>query len=257
MIIFIHDGSFEAFLSAIFYSYHMKVVPDKIVHEKYFQGDAFASTHHIITDLSHAKRVWQGICKKSTPACIKKIYRTYLSEYPAIDNLLFKYVCLILNSNDKVELDCSNQVVTEFNSVYSRILKEVHRISMFTRFQHTADGLYFSGFAPEYNIMPMVTAHFKDRFADQRWVIYDIKRDYGFYYNFDKVIEIRMAHSNINPTNGKLPSKILCKDELFIQNMWGNYYKEATIKERNNRRLHVQLLPKKYWKFLPEKDFLK
>jgi probable DNA metabolism protein len=256
MEIFIHDGSFEGFLSALFYSYEHKIVPDKVMPVQNAQRDVFANTYEIVSDKAKANRIWQAIVKKSTRVGKKKIYRTYLSECPQIDMLLFNYLRLVLENDHNIENDYAHPVVVHFNKVYQRILKEAHRVSMFTRFQRTADDLYFAGFEPEFNVLPLATVHFKDRFADQRWVIYDLKRKYGFYYDKKEVVEIRIANDHINSATGKLDHRILAKDETFIQKMWGRYYQEANIEERKNDKQHQQLLPKKYWKYLPEKDIV-
>lgn len=60
----------------------------------------------------------------------------------------------------------------------------------FVRFQKAADGTFFAAFEPQYNALPLTVQHFKDRFADQKWIIYDMKRRYGFYYDLQEVTTI-------------------------------------------------------------------
>ena len=40
---------------------------------------------------------------------------------------------------------------------------------------------------PDFNVLPLIRKHFLKRYADQQWIIYDLKRDYGLYYNLHKV----------------------------------------------------------------------
>ena len=37
----------------------------------------------------------------------------------------------------------------------------------------------------------MVLAYATDRFADQRWLLYDLKRSYGYYYDLREATEVR------------------------------------------------------------------
>ena len=43
------------------------------------------------------------------------------------------------------------------------------------------------------------------------------------------------------------------EDELVFQTLWRDYFKSTNIKSRKNMRLHIQHVPKRYWKYLSEK----
>ena len=99
----------------------------------------------------------------------------------------------------------------------------------------------------------MTLKHFQDRFADQHWIVYDMKREYGFYYNLQTVEEITLNDKSFNTQTGKVPLNILEDEEAHYQNMWYDYCQSITIRERLNLKLQKQHMPKRYWKFLPEK----
>ena len=71
--------------------------------------------------------------------------------------------------------------------MWKRVDWERIRMLQFVRFQKAADGTYFAAVEPEKNVLPLITGHFKDRFADQFWLIYHIKRAYGYYYDLWEV----------------------------------------------------------------------
>lgn len=96
--------------------------------------------------------------------------------------------------------------------------------------------------------------HFEKRFADQKWIIYDTRRNFGFYYDLKSTEEVTFTNSAVNPSNGKINSDLLDKDELLFQDLWKAYFKSMCIKERFNPKLHKQLLPKRFWKYLIEKQ---
>lgn len=50
---------------------------------------------------------------------------------------------------------------------------------------------------------------------------------------------------------GKLA--ILADAEKDYQELWKTYFKAVDIPERRNMKLHVQHVPKRYWKYLIEK----
>jgi probable DNA metabolism protein len=127
---------------------------------------------------------------------------------------------------------------------------------MFIRFQKTADEIYYAPFDPACNILPLTIKQFKDRFSDQQWVVYDTRRNYGFYYDLTDVSEIRISNSHINPFTGKINKGIMHESEPDFQELWSNYYQSTTIGERKNLKVHQQFLPKRFWKYLPEKNFM-
>jgi probable DNA metabolism protein len=46
----------------------------------------------------------------------------------------------------------------------------------------------------------------------------------------------------------------MAEDEQLFQKLWKAYFKSLTIKERINPKLQRQHLPKRYWKYLTEKQ---
>ena len=128
-------------------------------------------------------------------------------------------------------------------------------LMQFVRFQKAADGTFFAAVEPQFNALPLAVDHFKDRFADQRWLIYDVKRQYGYYYNLTEMEEVtfedpRQAHL----VTGMLNETLMDNDEKLFQKLWKTYFKSICIKERWNPRKHRQDMPVRYWKYLTEKQ---
>ena len=73
----------------------------------------------------------------------------------------------------------------------------------FVRFQKLKDGLYYSLVQPDYNVLPLII-HFEDRYADQRWLIYDSHRKYGLYYNLNSVEEVQMRFADEAPNGSPI-----------------------------------------------------
>ncbi|MDD3778627.1 MAG: DUF4130 domain-containing protein, partial [Proteiniphilum sp.] len=53
---------------------------------------------------------------------------------------------------------------------------------------------------------------------------------------------------------GKLDEEMMAADEKLFQELWKGYFKAMTIKERINPRLQRQHMPKRFWKYLTEKQ---
>lgn len=254
MQLFIYDKTFEGFLTAIFDAYELKIVPDKILGQEDQQTYLFAETHTIVTDAKKAERVWTGLHKKISDNACKTLFVVYLSELPDIEIILFQYVRKAMESKVSIENNFGDTTVMQVSQLYKKVAREAERVRMFVRFQKTEDEIFFASFDPKYNVMPLAIIHFKKRFSDQKWIVYDSHRKYGYYYDLKDVTEIRFDESKIHPVTGKIDDNILSEDEKLFQKLWKLYFKEIEIKERHNPKLHRQLMPKRFWKYLPEKQ---
>ncbi|HEY4785771.1 MAG TPA: TIGR03915 family putative DNA repair protein [Bacteroidales bacterium] len=254
MYLFIYDKTFEGFLTAVFDSYEKKIVPDKILGRELQQTYLFAENHEVITDENKADRVWKGLHKKISDEACKVLSLVYLSELPDVEMLLYRYIQKALESKVSIENNFGDATVVEVMQLFRKVTKETERVRQFVRFQKTADNIYFASFDPQYNVLPLTIRHFENRFADQPWIVYDTRRKYGYYYDLKTVTEIRFGDSMIDPVTGKLSDSALASDEKLFQSMWKNYFEHIAIKERINPTLHKKLLPKRFWKYLPEKQ---
>ncbi|BDX37011.1 DNA metabolism protein [Tenuifilaceae bacterium CYCD] len=254
MAIWIYDKTFEGFLTLVFDCYQKKIFPDRILGYGNVQFSLFQPEYEVLTDEVRAKRVWDGLHKKVSSTNCQMIYYVFLSEIEDIELLLLRYIRKAFGSEESVELNFGDCDVLELLKIDRKVVREAERIRMFVRFQKTKDGIYYASFDPKYNVLPLVTKHFENRFPDQRWIIYDTRRNYGFYYDLKNTSEFKFAESFIDASTGKIDQSIMGTDEQLFQDMWKSYFKSICIKERINPKLHMQMLPKRFWKYLIEKQ---
>ena len=234
MTVFVYDKTFEGLLTAVFDAYSRRSFPDLLLAE----GEPFPLFYDeavtICTDDAKVDRVWKGLQKRLSAMALSVITVTWLSELPETDMLLFRYIRKAIDAPRTVELNFGDPDVLEVSKVWKKVTNERLRVIQFLRFQKAVDGTFFAAVKPVYNVLPLTLAHLKDRFADQRWLLYDLKREYGYYY-------------------GLLGEELMDADEKLFQQMWKTYFKSIAIKERLNPKLHRQHMPARFWKYMPEK----
>lgn len=177
----------------------------------------------------------------------------WLSELPGSDELLFRYIRKAFDSKISIEMNFADADVLELQQIANKVSKERSYIIQFVRFQKAADDIFFAPVSPVYNALPLAINHFKDRFSDQRWVVYDTKRKYGYYYDLKTVTEMTLD-TDENFLDGKLDEKLMAEDEKLFQDLWRGYFKALTIKERINLKLQRQHMPRRFWKYITEKN---
>lgn len=254
MIIFSYDRSFDGILTALFEAYSRKIFPDLLLKNGENPPLFYDSIIDICTDDQKADRVWKGLKKKLSASALSSLSISWLSELPEIDMILFRYMRKAIDASRSIELDFGDPDVLQISKIWKKVAQEKNRMLQFLRFQKAADGTFFAAIEPMYNVLPYTISHFKDRFADQKWLIYDLKREYGYYYDLQKVTEVYFDEKGAHLISGKLNEEIMDKDEKQFQALWKNYFKATTIKERINPKLHRQFMPVRYWKHLTEKQ---
>ena len=55
-------------------------------------------------------------------------------------------------------------------------------------------------------------------------------------------------------SNGKLNEEVLSGDDQLLQDLWRTYFKAICIRERLNPRKQLNDMPRRYWKYLTEKQ---
>ena len=250
----IYDGTFAGFLTVVFECYAQKLQPINICSETAFQENLFARRLHIETNELKSKRVWQGLLTKLHPRNRELPILTFLSGEAGIEMRLFRFIRRVFESQQRIDTDFADPDVLALKKIERQVMQESMRILQFVRFQQTIDNIYFAAIEPQYDVLPYTINHFRERFADQQWLIYDIKRDYGFYFNLESVTEIVFNEKSFSLMDGKLTGNSVKEEEILYQTLWKSYFKHISIDERNNRKLQMQHMPRRYWKFLPEKN---
>lgn len=247
----IYDGSFNGFLTAVFVAFDEKMNVADIQRNGLGQSGLFSETETIFTHVEKAKRVWNGIRNKSHNA-ISQVYFAFLSETEGVEYMLYDYIQKLMRTKSGKYLDYSDNTVLHIAQLARKVGREKHRMEAFVRFQLTQDDIYFANIEPDFDVLPLISKHFRDRYADQQWLIYDVKRKYGIYYNQDHVEMVSLNLKDIHH-NRTRKSEVFVDAEYDYQALWNDYFKSTGIKSRINPKLHTQHVPKRYWKYLSEK----
>lgn len=250
MTYFLYDGSFEGLLTSIFEIYEYKLDKVSICKISTYEKGFFNKEIEVITQQEKSTRLQKGIIKMGSALDFSQIYRAFLSELNDVEDLILNYTQYLFTEKRSVAKDYANKYVLEISQIVKKIGREKHRMDAFVRFRLTKDNIYFATVAPDFNVLPLNEAHFRKRYADQKWCIYDLKRNYGIFYDLHKTEIISLDL----PTNILSSSEEFFKpEELHFQQLWKNYFKSTTISSRINKKLHQQHVPKRYWKYLSEK----
>ncbi|HBF96069.1 TIGR03915 family putative DNA repair protein [Petrimonas sulfuriphila] len=253
MIIFTYDKTFDGLLSCVFFAYEQKKFPDFILSESDQKPLFVDEQYRIITEKEKSLRVWKALEKKLSKIAQNMMLSVWLSELPETEMLLFRYIRKNIDHPEGVEMNFGDDDVLRIKEIAQKVAKEAEQLRQFVRFQETADGIYFAPVSPRYDVLSLIVSHFQSRYAGQPWIIYDTNRNTGLYYDTRSVVEVSFSQKDLSDLRlGVLDEEKLSSDETFFQQMWKEYFKSTTIKERINLKLQRQHMPRRYWRYLTE-----
>ncbi|MCJ8211114.1 TIGR03915 family putative DNA repair protein [Mucilaginibacter sp. RS28] len=250
MTTLIYDGSFEGLLTAVFEVYEHKLQHVKLQKGEYHHTALFENVIKVLTDTQRAARVLKGLQQKLSPIGLQRLYAAHMGEIEGEDDNLLGFIRYVFDSAYNVEEDYGNRYVMRVSELVRMMRREKHRMEAFIRFQELKDKTFYAAIEPDFNVLPMLIRHFKNRYADQKWIIFDIRRNYGIYYDLHDTQFISLDFATVNPGN---VISAYDEQEGLYQTLWKNYFNSVNIPARKNSKLHLRHVPKRYWKHLTEK----
>lgn len=242
-------------LSAIFEAYEQQEQDScMIVKAGLAAPDAFARRVTVPTNAVKARRVWAGLSKKISREALDELYRCFLSGLPEAEGMLLSYMRYAFSAPQRIEADYGHPAVLWVSQTARKVWREKHRMEAFVRFQELGDGLFYAAIEPDYNVLPLIEKHFRSRYADQSWIIYDLRRRYGLHYDkqAEATAEVHFEWSEAGGS-GKPGKEVLSENEPLYEALWKDYFKSTGIPARKNPALHLRHVPLRYWRHLPEK----
>ncbi|MEM7571441.1 MAG: TIGR03915 family putative DNA repair protein [Bacteroidota bacterium] len=249
----VFDGTYAGLLSAVFECYRLKLSQARLIAEQDFQPGLFAAPLWVSTQDAHTNRVLAAIEKRGGKSALSLLQRCWLSEAPDRSAIIYRYIQRLVEGVDQPEQDVSDQLMHRLSRLRQQMGREMHRMHAFVRFQATPDDLYVALIEPDFDVLPLLEDHFAKRYPAQEWLIYDVRRRYGLYWDQRKRSASFITLDGRINQEKRLKENVLSEVETDYQVLWKTYFDAVDIPERRNLKLHFQHVPKRYWKYLVEK----
>jgi probable DNA metabolism protein len=254
----IYDGTFEGFLTACQIALASREEIDAITTPERFQPDLFTEILEVETDPLRAELLFQLLGSKFTRAVVLDFGYCFLSELPGIEKTLFDYLNLLFTSGEKAVRNLTDSTVLRVRRISDKVNHEILRMQGLVRFRQLAGGVFYAAIEPDYNILQFLAPHFASRFADQMWLIHDVKRKTGLRYDLRCCSFLPFLEMNPEFLDIVKPFKISENPQYYAagereyQALWNQYFQSIAINERTNFKAQRQRMPVRYWRYLVE-----
>jgi len=145
---------------------------------------------------------------------------------------------------DKAANNRANSDTLTVLKTADKVQVEIHRMEGLLRFSVNEDGQYVARCEPDHFILPCLEEFFTARFGDTPWAIIDEKRGLRLERKPGDRAKINILEESLEG----FPS---AKNNEW-EELWKHYHKTINNEDRKNSDLQRKLMPKRYWKHLPE-----
>ncbi|MDF9825629.1 putative DNA metabolism protein [Breznakia sp. PF5-3] len=241
---YLYDGSLEGILSVVYTCLKDKQIPNMVIEEENYVGNLFEQPKMISTNLDHSSYILEQIQEKVSDLALYYVYTSFLSSDKKKANALLHYIIYAFKYGFKINQMKSIDCVIEVQRIAKNVKYEAHRFSGFIRFKELENKFLYAEYESDNDILTFLADHFSDRLQQEIWMIHDKTRFQIALYNRDEYIIVDSKTIDLTIIESD-------QEDYYLQ-LWKDYFKNITIKERENRRCQRSFMPKKYWKYLPE-----
>lgn len=248
-VAYLHDGTADGVLSAIFQSYAVHEDPQEVVREQDYQPQLMQRASIIKTDAIHAQRVARGIERTLGAYAKRSVLHATLSGDKQAGTIIYRFVRHAMAHPSKRPLDdLAHPAVKALHDMLRALYNECEHIRQFARFEHLGGNeieVWFAKVNPKDAVVPLVMDHFVDRFSIQPFILYDEVSQMAGVWDGKQVQFVDAAHLGL-----MLPD--ITADEAVMQEAWRTFYRTVAIDARYNPELRQRFMPKRFWSNLTE-----
>ncbi len=238
------DGTLDGIFCAIFFAFSYKISNAQAVYGA-FQPSLTDSVVKISTDLAKAKRVQTAVARYGGSHTLYACQTAMRSGEEKKHAVVFNYLTVLLTERRDVKNMLSIPDVLAFENLLKRIWCEVHRFEGFIRFSQSNGGTYYAPYSPDHDITDLLLPHFIRRYGATSFAIHDtLRKKIGVWNGTESAVFDCPLFTDF----------FLAKDEQALQSLWKTYYKAITITQRPHEKQMLGYMPRRYWKYLTEKN---
>lgn len=247
--IYVCEDSLEGILTAVHTAYLSRYGHEyqSIQAGDYVEASFFKEIIYIETDMDKASRVADAVIHKISGYAWYMVKHVAMACDPDKADAIYRFLIRGFRVGSPVTEQLADPAVMRILRLHRAVQREKQHMYGFIRYQELSSGVLFARVSPKHRQLPLIAEHFADRYPMENWMIYDEKRREVCVHEAGK--GWWMA-GNVIP-DPKVLSDLSDSQRQFEQ-WWKSFYDTIGIKERENPRCRMNMMPKMYWKHMTE-----
>lgn len=248
--VYICEDSIDGIFTAIYKAWESKAGHNNIkiiVHGELQNYELFSEYIEIDTIYELANKVGIAIRNKISEEAYQLCIKAALCEKKEKADNIYRFLLLGFSYGKSVCKAIHDPLVSPIFEMSRNVERESMHYKGFLRFFELKNHILIGEIIPKNDILTLLAPHFSDRFFEENFLILDEKRKKSVVHYAGK--------GWILTSTDILDREMLeqyTEKELAMQQLWKLFVDTIAIKERKNIPLQMQMLPKKYRKFMKE-----
>lgn len=164
---YVHDGSLEGLLTAVFLAFERKEYPSDVSASCRFMPRLGQRIVEVETNMERAWRVRAGIIRVCGMETYQCVVAASLSDEPDAGSSILSFVRYAMKRGPRARFDKAASDVERFAEIVRSVRNERHYWVQFMRFSKTCDGVYVAVCNPKASVVPLLMGWFSARFNTQ------------------------------------------------------------------------------------------
>lgn len=239
-IIYQYDGSFDGLLCCIYESYTQKERPTAIICDEDAAPCLF-EVRTVPTERAHAERVSRSL-RKLSPDVLSFLRRVFLTCLPDKEVAIYRFVAKLYREGPTYLSRLSDDAYQPLLRAVRHMSTEVEHLRGFVRFS-VYDGVLSAEIEPKNRVLPLLRGHFCDRYYNESFFLYDRTHHEALLCSGGISRIVPLDSFEAAPPDA---------EEANYRKLWKCFYDTIAIRERENPRLRMTHMPKRYWSTMTE-----
>ena len=236
---YVYDGTFAGFLSCVAESFRTREYPFY-----FFPPDAeqisLYPLRRVSTDHALARQVYQGLQERISEQFRRMVTYSFLTCLPQRERHIFDVV--YLGFTRALPQDLTDDRILILTRAIRHLVHEADQYRGFVRFSDYG-GVLVGQITPKNRVLPLLRPHFCQRLPGEAFLIHDKTHREGLFYADHKWKIRPVDHLDLARPD---------QAELACRALWRSFYQTIAIPVRENPRLRMTHLPKRFWGDLTE-----
>ena len=195
----------------------------------------------VTTDAAHARRVYEGF-RRFSPEVGPFLRRAYWTCLPEKELAIYRFAAKLYREGKPLLQRLSDETYHPLLRAVRQLNGELEQYRGFVRFSDIG-GVLAAEIEPKNRVLPLLRGHFCQRCHDETFFLYDRTHREALFYADGHSAIVSLEEFVMAPPD---------EAEKRYRRLWRCFYDTIAIRERENPKLRMSHMPKRFWPLLTE-----
>ena len=245
------EDSIEGIFSAVYAAWELKYGHENTVLQisdtTNNNFELFSTYIPLEPDAEKATKVINTIRRSCSDAVYEYLFRAACADTADKADAIYRYIQIALRMGKNVLNHLTDPAVVRVMELSRAVGNAEHHYLGFLRFIEIPGNILLARFEPKPRLTELIMPHFTDRFPEERFVIWDTKRnEAGIHVPGKNYIMMKLTEKQA------VLLQSYTEDNIQAEQMWKAFVESISIKERENKKLQQNNIPLHFRTYMPE-----